>query len=54
MAMDYTKATRTQLYTIIYHEPCSRTEKVLALMELKRRDRVPGVKLQARIMRKMG
>lgn len=35
--MNYTKATNEQLYTIAYHEPCSRMIKLQALMELERR-----------------
>lgn len=35
--MNYSKATNEQLNTIAYHEPCSRVEKILALMELERR-----------------
>ena len=35
--MNYKVATLQQLYTIAYHEPCSRVEKILALMELARR-----------------
>lgn len=32
--MNYSQAINQQLYTIAYHEPCSRTHKLLAVMEL--------------------
>lgn len=52
--MNYKSATNEQLYTIAYHEVCSPAEKLLALMELGRRDKqLNGRAKQARIKRKM-
>lgn len=53
--MDYSQATNQQLYTIAYHEPCSGTHKLLAVMELTRRNiKVPRTQNQAHIKRKRG
>lgn len=55
MAVSFTEATDTQLLTIAYHEPCTQAEKLLALMELKRREKQPAShQVQARIKRKRG
>lgn len=35
--MNYSEATTEQLYTIVYHDPCSPVEKRLAWQELDRR-----------------
>lgn len=52
--MNYQSATEQQLYTIAYHEPCSHTEKLMALLELKRREKQSNVRItQTRIKRKM-
>ena len=52
--MNYKSATNEQLYTIVYHEVCSPAEKLLALMELRRRDKHSNGRMkQTRIKRKM-
>lgn len=53
--MEYRQATIQQLFTIAYHEPCSKTDKLLAMMELTRRKQsVPRNQNQAHIKRKRG